>query len=26
MTDERLMNLAMIYIESETAETKIRYN
>ena len=26
MTDERLTNLAMISTESETAETKIRYN
>jgi len=26
MTDERLTNLAIISVESETAETKIRYH
>jgi len=26
MTDERLTNLAVISVESETAETKIRYH
>jgi len=26
MTDERLTNLAIIFVESETAETKIRYH